>query len=118
MKNKVGGKVVVADDIEASEKDKLDKLNMQHGTNVDVQDGYPTIYKIVGGKVEYYNGERTEKELISWALKSDSKQSNSKRGGSKQSNRRQSRNQRQSNRRQSNRRQSRTKGKVETECKV
>jgi len=96
MKNKVGGKVVVADDIEASEKDKLDKLNMQHGTNVDVQDGYPTIYKIVGGKVEYYNGERTEKELISWALKSDSKQSNSKRGGSKQSNRRQSRNQRQS----------------------
>ena len=73
MKKKIGGKVEVAKDIESAETNKLDKLNSKYKTNVAMQGGYPTIYKIVGGKVEYYNGERTENELVSWALKSDSK---------------------------------------------
>ena len=76
MKKKVGGKITVADDIEAAQINELNKLNQKYKTNVAMQGGYPTIYKIVGGNVEYYNGERTENELVSWALKS-----NSKRGG-------------------------------------
>lgn len=36
-------------------------------------DGYPTIVKIVKNKpVEYYNGERTKDELITWAMHHDS----------------------------------------------
>ena len=69
MKKKIGKKVMVAGDIEAAENHKLDQLNKQHRTKVEVQGGYPTIYKIKrGGKVEYYNGERTASKLIGWAL--------------------------------------------------
>ena len=68
MKKKIGGKVEVAKDIESAETNKLDKLNSKYKTNVAMQGGYPTIYKIVGGKVEYYNGERTAAKLVSWVL--------------------------------------------------
>jgi hypothetical protein len=72
MKNKVGGKVTVAEDIEASETRELAELNKKHGVNVEAQGGYPTIYKIKpGGNVEYYNGERNAKELIRWAIKNN-----------------------------------------------
>jgi len=84
MKNKVGGKVEVADDIEAAQTNELNELNNKYKTDVGMQGGYPTIYKIVGGKVEYYNGERITKELINWALKSDGKRgSKSLKRGSK-----------------------------------
>jgi hypothetical protein len=70
MKKKVGGKVMVAGDIESAQTGKLDELNQIHGSEVAVQGGYPTIYKIKsGGKVEYYNGERTVPKLVGWALK-------------------------------------------------
>jgi hypothetical protein len=68
MKKKIGGKVEVANDIEAAQTKELNELNKQHGSNVSVQGGYPTIYKIKGKKVEYYNGKRITKELVSWAL--------------------------------------------------
>ena len=69
MKKKIGKNVMVAGDIEAAENHKLDQLNKQHRTKVEVQGGYPTIYKIKhGGKVEYYNGERTAQKLAWWAL--------------------------------------------------
>ena len=68
MKKKVGGKVVVEDDIESAETDKLNKLNQKYGTEVAMQAGYPTIYKIKGKKVEYYNGERIVPKLVSWTL--------------------------------------------------
>ena len=69
MKENVEKKVMVAGDIEAAENHKLDELNKQYGSKVEVQGGYPTIYKIKrGGKVEYYNGERTASKLIGWAL--------------------------------------------------
>ena len=70
MKKKIGGKVEVAKDIESAETNELDKLNNKYKTNVAMQGGYPTIYKIVGGKVEYYNGERTAPALIKWANQS------------------------------------------------
>ncbi len=83
MKKNVGGKVMVLNDIEADETHKLEELNDKHGANVEVQGGYPTIYKIKhGGNVEYYNGDRTSKELIRWAT--NKKQKNTlKRGGNK-----------------------------------
>jgi len=69
MKENVEKKVMVAGDIEAAENHKLYELNKQYGSKVEVQGGYPTIYKIKrGGKVEYYNGERTVSKLIGWAL--------------------------------------------------
>ena len=68
MKKKVGKKVVVVDDIESAETDKLSKLNVQYESDVAMQDGYPTIFKIKGNKVEYYNGERTVPKLVGWAL--------------------------------------------------
>ena len=68
MIKKVNKKVIIAGDIEAAQTNKLNELNKQHGANVAVQGGYPTIYKIVDGKVEYYNGERTAQKLIGWAL--------------------------------------------------
>jgi hypothetical protein len=80
MKEKVEKKVMVAGDIEAAENHKLDQLNKQHGSKVEVQGGYPTIYKIKrGGKVEYYNGERTAPKLAGWALQGV-KQSGTKHG--------------------------------------
>ena len=68
MIKNVNKKVIVADDIEAAQTNKLNELNKEYNSNVSVQGGYPTIYKIVDGKVEYYNGERTAAKLVSWAL--------------------------------------------------
>ena len=83
MKKKVGGKVMFAEDIEAAETNKLAELNDKHESNVEVQGGYPTIYKIKhGGKVEYYNRERTAKELIRWVTNKNQKNT-LKRGGNK-----------------------------------
>ena len=89
MKTKVGGKVVVAGDIESAEIGKLDELNQKYGTDVSVQDGYPTIYKIKHGGVEYYNGERTVQKLVSWALQKQGKSKKQKKigGGKKRTNR-------------------------------
>ena len=80
MKKKIEKKVMVAGDIESAETHKLDELNKKNGSDVAVQGGYPTIYKIKhGGKVEYYNGERTAPKLVSWAL--NKRQKTVKRGG-------------------------------------
>ena len=80
MKKKIEKKVMVAGDIESAETHKLDELNQKYGSDVAVQGGYPTIYKIKhSGKVEYYNGERTAPKLVSWAL--NKRQKTVKRGG-------------------------------------
>ena len=93
MKKKVGGKVVVAGDIESAETGKLVELNKKYGTDVAMQAGYPTIYKIKGGKVEYYNGERTVQKLVGWALQKQGKSKKQKKigGGKKRTNRKRSR---------------------------
>jgi len=89
MKKKVEKKVMVAGDIEAAETNKLAQLNDKHGSNVEAQGGYPTIYKIKkGGKVEYYNGERTAKELIRWATNKNQKNTLKRGGNKKQGSRR------------------------------
>jgi len=36
--------------------------------NVELQGGYPTIFKIVNGKLSYYNGPREVGPIITWAM--------------------------------------------------
>jgi len=57
-------------EVEESELYKIEQFNKANpnGTFVDSARGYPTIYKIVGGKVEYYAGERDAKKMAEWAL--------------------------------------------------
>ena len=56
--------------IESEEKDhKVAEFNRNYRTNLALQNGFPTIFKLkkVGGSVEYYQGgERTEGALSAW----------------------------------------------------
>jgi thiol-disulfide isomerase/thioredoxin len=36
--------------------------------NVEIQDGYPTIFKITKGSLSYYNGPREIGPIITWAM--------------------------------------------------
>lgn len=67
MESKIGGKIKVEKIESAEMDDRLVKLNKKHSSDVAVQGGYPTIFKIQNKKVEYYNGERTAPALIKWA---------------------------------------------------
>ena len=59
---------ITVENIESDDMDaKLKKLNETHGTNVSLQGGFPTIFKIVHDKVEYYNGERSSAKMLEWA---------------------------------------------------
>jgi hypothetical protein len=80
MEHKIGGKIKV-EKIESAEiEDRLAKLNQEYNSDVAVQGGFPTIFKIKNQKVEYYNGERTAPALIKWATKN---QGNTKKYGGK-----------------------------------
>lgn len=65
--------------IESEHKDhKIATFNKKHKTNLALQNGFPTIFKLkkVGGQVEYYSGGvRTESALSAW-LSSDKGGSN------------------------------------------
>ena len=67
MKTIVGGKVeykeIESEDLESG----LKTLNAKHKPDVKMQGGYPTLFKIKGTNVSYYNGERTTDELVKWA---------------------------------------------------
>jgi thiol-disulfide isomerase/thioredoxin len=55
-------------EIEESEmKDKIGKLRNICKKNIDVN-GFPTIVKICGKKVEYYQGERSVDALRAWIM--------------------------------------------------
>jgi hypothetical protein len=72
VKKRLGDKYnVVFSDIEQSvEKINVDKINNKYLSNstekVSVQGGYPTLYKIVGGKLEYFGGARRADEMTNW----------------------------------------------------
>ena len=54
---------------QSQENTKLPRLNEQylsHSPQKIVANGYPTIFKIVGGKVEYYNGQRDAVKMFNW----------------------------------------------------
>ena len=78
--------MITVENIESDDMDaKLKKLNETHGTNVSLQGGFPTIFKIVPGKVEYYNGERSSAKMLEWAMPKKKSQTKSHRikGGKK-----------------------------------
>ena len=55
-------------EIEESEmKEKIGKLRNICKKNIDV-DGFPTIVKICGKKVEYYQGERSVDAMRAWIM--------------------------------------------------
>ena len=57
-------------ELEDSDENKEAKLKSvgknTHGGSIQVN-GFPTLFKILNGKVDYYNGERTLDALLKWA---------------------------------------------------
>jgi thiol-disulfide isomerase/thioredoxin len=56
---------------QTNEEPHLDRLNKFLGIvdddkKVKLQGGYPTIFKVHNGKVEYYNGPRMAKDISEW----------------------------------------------------
>lgn len=55
---------------ETNQDDGIQKVNDKYlknsTTKLTLQGGYPTIFKIVDGKLEYYNGERDCNSLQAW----------------------------------------------------
>jgi thiol-disulfide isomerase/thioredoxin len=51
-------------------KQGLANLNKTFRTNIKLQGGYPTLFKIETGKnrAEYYNGGRTAAEMTKWSM--------------------------------------------------
>lgn len=59
-------------EIEDSELSKLEDFNKEYeketgGSKVE-SSGYPTIFKVYGGKVEYYSGERNADKMENWFM--------------------------------------------------
>ena len=52
----------------AAESEETDKLNQLKALGI-MDRGYPTIFKRIGGKVEYYGGKRLAKDIGDWAKK-------------------------------------------------
>jgi hypothetical protein len=72
MKNKIATKKNVEfADIEAQEMDeKLNMLNARDlSEKVAIQGGFPTLFKIRDGKVEYYSGKRSADAMYKWYMK-------------------------------------------------
>jgi len=80
MKTKIhkkrGKKHIVYAEVE--EKEIGTKLrNIENRNNVEIAvNGYPTLFKIVGGKVEYYNGNRESQQMADWYLDGGSGEAN------------------------------------------
>lgn len=72
LKKLLGNKyqLVFAEIEQSQEKHKLPKINSTHLANsskkVEIQGGYPTLFKIQGGKLDYYGGERQAGSMTKW----------------------------------------------------
>jgi len=56
---------------QSKEAHDLERLNKYLGIveddkKVQMKEGYPTIFKVVDGVVEYYNGPRITQNLVNW----------------------------------------------------
>ena len=70
---KQGGGNIVMKDMEARQMgQQLQQMNNQFlggsDQRVELQGGFPTLFKIKNNKVEYYGGERTADAMFNWAL--------------------------------------------------
>ena len=67
--SKKGKKHVVFVEIEEKQiESKLRPLEKEHSVKVNIN-GYPTLFRISGGKVVYYNGNRQSNEMSRWYLR-------------------------------------------------
>ena len=63
-----GRKNIVYSEIEANQiNTKLKKLQKENNIQLKVE-GYPTLFRIENGKVDYYNGNREAKQMAEWYL--------------------------------------------------
>ena len=46
------------------------EFNKTHLTNLAINGGYPTIFKLCNGKMEYFDGPRTSHEIWKWVKES------------------------------------------------
>lgn len=54
-------------EIEETEKDKRADFEKTHKKTIKVT-GYPTIFKIVNNKIDYYSGPREPEDMKQWVL--------------------------------------------------
>jgi thiol-disulfide isomerase/thioredoxin len=54
-------------EIEEAETHKRAQFEKKHGKTIDVS-GYPTIFKIINNKIEYYSGAREPEDMKRWVL--------------------------------------------------
>ena len=72
IKKLLGNKyhLVFAEIEQSQEKHQLPKINNIHLANsskkVELQGGYPTLFKIRNGKLDYYGGERNAGSMTKW----------------------------------------------------
>jgi thiol-disulfide isomerase/thioredoxin len=60
--------VSISSDELSTKKPQVEQMYLSNtGNKIDVK-GYPTIFKIVDGKIEYYNGERRYSPMLRWFL--------------------------------------------------
>lgn len=64
-------------EIEHSNIQKLEEFNNTHNMNGEkvIINGYPTAFKLENGKLEYYIGNREEKEMEDWFMHNSHKKS-------------------------------------------
>jgi len=78
MKEMVGGKVNVVEFETDADKQRLEQFQQENGVKINV-DGFPTMFKMKGGEISYYNGGRSPEELKTWALGEETKTQGGKR---------------------------------------
>lgn len=66
--NKKGGIVIEIEDSDPKKDSKIENINKTVKGNKLQANGYPTIFKKRGGKIEYYQGERTAGGMTNWFL--------------------------------------------------
>jgi thiol-disulfide isomerase/thioredoxin len=67
--SKKGRKHVIFVEIEEKQiGQKMQKIEKEHGVKIEAN-GYPTLFKIDNGKVDYYNGNRQSDAMSDWYLR-------------------------------------------------
>lgn len=69
IKEKIGDKCQLNDYEESKNKEEIEKLKTEKGLVVD---GFPTIFKIINDKIEYYQGSRDADSIVNWVQGNES----------------------------------------------
>jgi thiol-disulfide isomerase/thioredoxin len=66
MEEEVKDKIEVRSFEESDDRDEFQQFEKKYP--VKLQSGYPTLFRIENGNIEYYSGDRDAESLIKWAL--------------------------------------------------